>query len=285
MSETLLQVGSQAAVMIVLRDVMVRPGLALTRLIFTFEIATKQPGVVSCPAWFSGRVEFETPNARRLHIASFDQQQGPLTLPSLGVDHVVQLGLEISERQLQLIEDNRVGGVTLAIALVGYVTQDGENVPINQAEMRHVIGQSDWLIMLERAGYQRRILLELEAPDRRAHPDLAAAIDYYLQAQRRFGEGEWRLTVESLRQALASLVGKKAEEEDDEADAEGALRTLRNESRANRVGYERRAELVRQAAKFMCDLGAHPEVTETRKHDAYAALVIVGGLLHAFAKT
>jgi hypothetical protein len=32
----------------------------------------------------------------------------------------------------------------------------------------------------------------------------------------------------------------------------------------------------------MCDLGAHPEVTETRKRDAYGALVMVGGLLHNF---
>jgi len=149
--------------------------------------------------------------------------------------------------------------------------------------MRHDIGQSDWLTMLERSGYQRHMLIELEVPDPQAHPELAAAIDYYYrQAQRRFSEGEWRLTVESLRQALASVVGKIAEEEDDESDVEGSLRTLRNESRANRVGYERRAELVRQAAKFMCDLGAHPEVAETHKQDAYAALVMVGGLLHAF---
>jgi hypothetical protein len=84
---------------------------------------------------------------------------------------------------------------------------------------------------------------------------------------------------------LASAVGKKAEEEDEETDVEGSLRALRNESRTNRVGYERRVELVRQAAKFMCDLGAHPEVAETRKQDAYAALVLVGGLLHAFTKT
>jgi len=253
MSETMLQVGSQAvAVRIVLRDIMLRPGLGLTRLLFTFELATKQQNVVGCPAWLSGSVELETPNARRLHIASFDQQRLPLALPPLGSDHTLQLALAISERQLQLIEDNRVGGVTFFISIVGYVTQNGDNVAVNQAEMRHDIGQSDWLTMLERSGYQRHMLIEPEVPDPQAHPELAAAIDHYRQAQRRFSEGEWRLTVESLRQALASVVGKKAEEEDDESDVEGSLRTLRNESRANHVGYERRAELVRQAAKFMC---------------------------------
>ena len=281
----MLQVGSQAvAVRIVLRDIRAEAGLGLTRFIFTFELATKQPVVVGCPAWLGGSVELETPNARRLHIASFDQQQLPLALPPLGGDHTVQLTLAVSERQLQLIEDNRVDGVSFNITFVGYVTQNGENIPINQAEMRRDIGQSDWLTMLERAGYRRRILVELESPDPLTHPELAAAIDYYRQAQRRFAEGEWRLTVESLRQGLASVVGKKAEEEDDEADVEGSLRSLRNESRTNRVGYERRAELVRQAVKFMCDLGAHPEVAETRKPDAYAALVMAGGLLHAFTK-
>jgi hypothetical protein len=42
---------------------------------------------------------------------------------------------------------------------------------------------------------------------------------------------------------------------------------------------------VRKAAKFMADLGAHPETAETHKPDAYAALVIAGGLLHASTKT
>jgi len=269
----------------VLKDITVRPGLGLTRLIFTFELATRQQDLAGCPARLGGRVELETTNARRLHIASFDQQHQPLTLPALGVDHSLQLALEVSERQLQLIEDIRLGGVTLSISIAGYVTRNGENVAVTQAEIRHDIGHSHWLTMLERAGYQRRILIELQAPDPQAHPSLAAAIDYYRQAHRRFGEGEWRLTVESLRQALASVVGKTADEEDDESDIKGSLKALRNESQANRVGYERRAELVRQAAKFMCDLGAHPEVAETRKKDAYAALVMAGGLLHAFTQS
>jgi hypothetical protein len=123
--------------------------------------------------------------------------------------------------------------------------------------------------------------LELEAPDPQAHPDLAEAIDYFAQAQQRYLEGEWRLTVESLRQSLASLVGKKADDEEQETDLQDAFRAVRKESRDTHLGYEPRLELVRQAAKFLCDLGAHPEVTETRRHNAYGALVMVGGLLHA----
>ena len=282
----MLTVGPQAsAVKVVLKNIMVWRGVGLSRLMFNFELSTKQPGVAGWPVWLTGRVELESQDARRLYLASFQPQALPLALPPLGADHTLQLTLEVSERQLQLIEDSRTAGVSLTVSLSGYAVQNGENVPINQAEIRRDISQSDWIALLERAGYHRRILVELEAPDPQAHPDLAAAIDYYIQAQRRYGEGEWRLTVESLRQSLASLVGKKADDEEQETNVQDSLKAMRNESRTNPVGYERRAELVRQAAKFMCDLGAHPEIAETRRHNAYGALVMVGGLLHVFARS
>jgi hypothetical protein len=41
----------------------------------------------------------------------------------------------------------------------------------------------------QRAEYRRRMLVELEAPDPQMNPDLAAAIDYYCQAQQRYAEG------------------------------------------------------------------------------------------------
>ena len=96
----------------------------------------------------------------------------------------------------------------------------------------------------------------------------------------RFGEGEWRICVESIRQSLAALVGKKAEDEDQESDVKDAINAARKMQ--YQLGYEPRRELVRRAAKFMADLGAHPETAETRKPDAYAALMIAGGLLHSF---
>jgi hypothetical protein len=282
MSETMLAVGSAHAVRVVLRDVYVSPGVGTTRFMFTFELATKQQSVVGHPIWLTGRVELEVQNGRRLHLASFQPQSQPLALPALGVDHTLQLALDVTERQLQLIEERRTDGVQLAISLSGYAAPNSENIPIGQSEIRRDISQSDWLVLLQRAGYRRRILLELEAPNPQTHPDLAAAIDYYRQAQQRFAEGEWRLAVEALRQSLASLVGKKADDEEQETDIQDSFKNMRSESRSAPIGYERRTELVRQAAKFMCDLGAHPEVAETRRHHAYGALVMVGGLLHAF---
>jgi hypothetical protein len=46
------------------------------------------------------------------------------------------------------------------------------------------------------------------------------------------------------------------------------------------VGHQLRLEHC-QAAKFLCDPGAHPEAGETLRRHAYAAPLIVGGLLHA----
>ncbi|MEV0928411.1 hypothetical protein AB0I99_25410 [Streptomyces spongiicola] len=110
--------------------------------------------------------------------------------------------------------------------------------------------------------------------------EFATALDYYRDAGKRYVKHEWRLTVEALRQTLAALVGRKADDEDEAADATAAAEALREESMNTAVGYPARAEQVRLALKFMCDLGA-PEVAGTEKSNAYSALLMVGGLLHS----
>jgi hypothetical protein len=284
MSETWPTVGSiQSAVRVVLRSINVWRGVGVARLMFTFEINSKQQVVTGWPLWLGGRVEVLERHGRvRPYLAAFQPQVQPVCLPQLGVDQTAQLTLAVSDRQLQLIEENRsAGGIQLEIYLSGYAIQDSQHVPVGESQITHQIGQSEWISLLEQAGYRRVLLLELEAPDPQAHPDLAEAIGYFAQAQHRYLEGEWRLTVESLRQSLASLVGKKADDEEQETDVQDAFRAVRRESRETHPGYEPRLELVRRAAKFLCDLGAHPEVAETRRHHAYGALVMVGGLLHA----
>lgn len=282
----MLQVGSTPSVKVVIKNISPYRGVGLTRLLFTFEITTKQQAVVGYALWLTGRVELlNLPTQTRPYLASFLPQPQSLALPLLGIDHTLQLTVEITERQLQLIEEGRTGGVQLYICLSGYVVQqDGQHVTISEVQFPHDIGQSDWLTMLGQAGYRRRLLLELDPPDPQAEPELAQAIDYFLHAQNRYLEGEWRLAVESLRQSLAALVGKKPDDEDREEDVQASIKALRGKAHSVVVAYEPRLELVRQAAKFMCDLGAHPEAAEARREHAYAALMIVGGLLHAFTR-
>jgi len=170
------------------------------------------------------------------------------------------------------------------LTLTGHAVVDGQYVAVSeQQQLSHQISQSDWLDLVRTAGLRRVLLLELETPDPQVQPELAQALDYYAQARSRYGEGEWRLAAESIRQSLAALVGKKADEEDQEADVADAVKAAYKQTHNGQMGYAPRQELVRRAAKFMADLGAHPEVAETRKPDAYAALMIAGGLLHAFS--
>lgn len=127
------------------------------------------------------------------------------------------------------------------------------------------------------------MLLELEAPDPATAPALSEAIEYFDQARRRFLEGESRLAVESLRQSLATLVGKQATEEDDADAVATNLKASRSAVRMGAVDYERRYELTRQALKFLVDLGAHPETAETSPAEARSCLTMVAGLLQWYA--
>lgn len=287
MSESWFNVGSTTgAIRVVLKTIYPWRGLGVARFMFTFEIASKQQAVVGASLWLGGRVELQhSPAQTRPYLASFQSQTQPFTLPALGVDQTLQLTLDISDRQLQLIEERRTAGVELYLNMSGYATQDGRQLQVAESQINYEISQSDWITLLQRMGHRRVLLLEMEPPDPQTHPDLAEAISYFTQAQNRYLEGEWRLTVESLRQSLASLVGKKADDEEREVEVQTSIKALRNEARSLQVAYEPRLELVRQTAKFMCDLGAHPEVAETRRHHAYGALVIVGGLLHALTRS
>lgn len=288
MSETWLAVGStQSAVKVVLKRIHVRRGVGVGRFVFTFEVSSKQETVVGCPLWLGGRVEvLERQGRATPYLATFQSQSQPVTLAELGVDSPLQLALDVADRQLHLLEEHRdFGGMHLDIYLSGHSIENGNYLPAGESQISYEISQSDWIGLLERAGFRRLLLLELEVLDAQAHPDIAEAIDYYTQAQRHYQNGEWRLTVESLRQCLASAVGKKGDEEETEAEIAESLKALRKESWNSQVGYQPRLEHVRQAAKFLCDLGAHPEADETLRDHAYAALLIAGGLLRANARS
>jgi hypothetical protein len=287
MSETLLSIGpTHGAVKVVLKNIGPYRSVDVTRLLFTFEVTTKQQAVVDYQLLPTGRVEvLKLPGHTAQYLASFLAQPQPIVLPQVGTEHTPQLTLEVSERQLQPIEENRTAGLQLYIHLSGYAVQDGQYLTVTETQIVRNISQSDWIDLLQQAGYRRPLLLELGAPDPQAHPDLAHAIDFFLQAQSRYLEGEWRLTVESLRQSRAALVGKKADDEEHEEDVQSSIKAQRNEAHSVVVAYEPRLELVRQAAKFMCDLGAHPETAETRRPHAYGPLVMVGGLLHASTRS
>lgn len=272
-------------VRLVLKQLFAYPGMGITRLMFGFELSNKDQNSAGYPMWLSGRAEVQAPGGSRLHVGRL--QPGtpqPISIGPFGREVNSQVTLDLTSHQFWLIDESRINGaVRMFLAFDGHVVIDGQYVAIQPMQpFEHQISQSDWLEVVQQAGLKRVILAEFEAPDSLTHPELAQALDYYSMAQTRYSEHEWRPAVESVRQCLAALVGQKAEDEDQEPDIQDAVKAAYKQAHAGQVGYGPRMELVRRAAKFMSDLGAHPEAAETRKHDAYAALMIAGGLLHAF---
>jgi hypothetical protein len=283
MNETMLVINGASYVRVVEKAIQAHPGMGITRLMFSLEITNRDQNSQGYPMWLSGRVEVEVRGGNRPYIGRLQPSTAqPVNIGRFGHDASVQLTLDLTDQQFWQVDENRTGGaVRMYLTFSGHVILDNQHVAIQESQPMTVdISQSEWLELIRMAGLKQKILLELDAPRPQEHPELADALNYYSQAQSRFSEGEWRQAVESVRQSLASLVGKKADDEDQADDVTAALRDARRAQ--SRVQYEARRELVRQAAKFMADLGAHPETAETRKPDAYAALLIAGGLLHAF---
>jgi hypothetical protein len=203
-------------------------------------------------------------------------------LRKVGAEEWFTLAGDIDDRQLQLMEERRDGAQRFRIWLPGMTFREGRHEPFHANSIDYTISQSDWITILEQVGYARRYLVELEVPNPQSNPKLAEAIGFFVQARRRYMEGEWRHCVESLRQSAAAIVGKRADEEDELGDVQAALKAANKAKATTTVGYDSRTELVRMALKFYADLGAHPEVAETRRHHARAALVMANGLLEAF---
>jgi hypothetical protein len=75
------------------------------------------------------------------------------------------------------------------------------------------------------------------------------------------------------------MVGQKPDDEEQETDVLAAAKDIGKSKNKMTVAYQPRYELARRTLKFLCDLGAHPEVAETRKVHAHSALLMVGGVL------
>ena len=77
--------------------------------------------------------------------------------------------------------------------------------------------------------YCRLLLVELDAPDASRPAEFAVALDHYRDAEKQYIRHEWRSAVEALRQTLAALVGKKADDEDETTDVTAAAKAFRKE--------------------------------------------------------
>ncbi|MFI1414539.1 hypothetical protein ACH4Y0_32125 [Streptomyces sp. NPDC020707] len=283
MNEIWVHIGttSQAA-RLELKSVSGRSGLGVMQLRFQFEASCRKEASAQRPMWFEGKVSAFGLGSSSGYLGRLVVESSPVTLYDLASTTTFDLVVDLDHRQLQIIEEHRTGALKFNLEVTGTAMRDGNLERIGVGSIEYEVNQSNWAAILEQMQYRRLLLVELDAPDVNRSAEFAAALDYYRDAEKQYVKHEWRLTVEALRQTLAALVGKKADDEDEAADVTAAAKALRKESMNTTVGYPSRAEQVRLALKFMCDLGAHPEVAGTEKHNAYSALLMVGGLLHSW---
>jgi hypothetical protein len=271
--------GEMHAVRLLFKHVITSRGFGLGQLGFVFEASSRHEAADNQPLWLGGTLRIvELHPTGNGYVAPLTVDIQPTVIPPRA-SRDITLNANITYQQFQLVEEYRIAGVKLRFDLAGHWLCDGTPWPFWGISLDHEVGQSDWIALLENVGYRQLILLELDSPSIAESVATNEAIGYYAQAQRHFLHHDWRHTVESLRQCLAALVGKRPDEEDQDSDVLAAAKELRKESRTRDVGYVERMELVRKALKFLCDLGAHPEVAETTKQDAQSALLMAAGLL------
>ncbi|MFD7379888.1 hypothetical protein [Streptomyces mirabilis] len=283
MNEAWVNIGwANNAVRLDLKKVQGSSGLGVMQLRFHVEASCRDEAAAQKPLWFEGGVFAEGLGTSSGYVRRLAVEDSPVTLHSLAATTNFVLVADVDHRQLQVIEEHRTGGMKFRLQLTGTTMNDGNLERIGVGGVECELTQSDWAAVLEQMQYRRLLLIELDAPEVNRSAEFKVALDYYRDAEKQYLKHEWRLTVEALRQCLAALVGKKADDEDELADVEAGAKVLRKEARATAAGYSPRAEQVRLALKFMCDLGAHPETAETVKANAYSALLMTGGLLHGW---
>ncbi|MFE7172286.1 hypothetical protein [Streptomyces sp. NPDC057616] len=285
MDEAWVTIGSvNGAARLDLKRVQGSSGLGVMQLQFHIAAFCVEEQALGRAMWLEGKLYADGLGGSSGYIGRLAVDDSPVTLFKVGASTSFMLVADLDHRQLQIIEERRTGTIKFRLYLTGTTMRDGRLERIGVGNFEHEVTQSTWAAVLEQMQYRRLLLIELDAPDAGRSSEFKEALDYYRAAEKHYLNQEWRLTVESLRQTLAALVGKKVDEQDEAADVETAAKTLRKESNKANVGYAPRAEQVRRALKFTTDLGAHPEVAETTKADAYSTLLMVGGLLHGWQR-
>jgi hypothetical protein len=284
-SETWLNLGSQVGgARLIVKSVGGRQAIGHAQLHFNLEVVAKDDATRGCPLLFHGRLELLAQGDAPWPLVSLAVLDRSPILRGHGNEVPFTLTADIDDRQLQLIEDNRAGDLRLRLSLPGLIFREGQFEVFLANSLDHTIPQSEWIKILEQVGYTKTFLVEVDTGSLQLQPPLVEAYGYYLEARTRYMEGQWRHAVESLRQCLAALVGKKPEDEDSAADIANALKTTKASAYTTDVGYSARFELVRQSAKFLCDLAAHPGSEETCRKHARAALVLVTGLMESYRR-
>jgi hypothetical protein len=282
MNETFIHFPGSAQVRVQVDSVGVAPGIGRHRLFVYCLLSPLNEQTDGVTLSVSGEVIAENLGGGSGYLGQL-VPTAPVTLRRDGTFQISPF-VEVTDDQVRKIEEHRNhsdGSFTLRLGLRLDGTDREGKVLSNTGSVSNVrVGREDWLLVLQQVKYRRVLVAELEVPDAASEPDLAVALDYYQQAQVRFGAGDYRGTAESIRQTLATLVGEAPEVEL----SVDAMTAEFREAYKRKGGYDERMELVRKALKFTADLGAHPDTDQTMRAEALAQLHMTAGLLQWFTR-
>ena len=275
---------NNASLRITLGDVSVIPGLGRHRLVV--------PASVSGDERSDGLTVIFTGEASVQNLGGVSGYLGTImpTMPqSIRRDgsYQVMFYIEITDDQIRKIEDNRTQAdgsfdLVLTVRVSGRASDGSPLSGGGNMFQPHRVSRDQWLAALFQLHFRKVLVAELEVPDGTVRPELARAFEFFERAQNQFLVGEYRLTVEALRQSLASLVGQSGEDEVSVEEMSAEIRSATRTAHDRGIRYPERMELARRALKFTADLGAHPEICETSRIEASSQLNMTAGLLQWF---
>jgi len=232
------------------------PGLGFYRLIVQVDITThgKEPGQEVTVTNIGGEL-YVTGKGKTEHFLGYVRRQGvdyPIATIKGTADRQLQLEVDLNPRQVQAIEDIRLGGdLRFKLSLYGIASRGGQGGPSNvSATFHYRANQSTWLEVLEQMQYRRTMLLEIPILDDHISPHFPEATKHLQTAQKHLLTGHFRDSVGSCRDVLESL--EKALGDKQEIDSSGF-------GKQREKTKEERLRLVRKALKVFTHPARHAD--------------------------
>lgn len=190
----------------------------------------------------------------------------PFTVSQYASKLGVLFDLPLTQQAMEALERHRSGlNVSLSVKLQAEV-RCGVEVQPGWADLTCTFNLSQWLEVLDQAGYGRTLLFEVPIPTEPA--GLGSAIEHLEVARRFLVSGHHSEVVAKCRMVLERLTQELNEEQ--------AFKAARDSHRTDRTAPQREL-LMRQAALDFSHLAHHP--TGTSLHDSFdrnAAQMMLG---------
>jgi hypothetical protein len=113
--------------------------------------------------------------------------------------------LDLDRGKLEALESMRNGGgLSFSMGLFGTSVEGGRH-SLTSTQLAYTAAQGVWVPILEKMGYEKRLLLEVPMPDPVVSPHISGAVQHLEKAQRQLALGYAREAVGACRDALESL--------------------------------------------------------------------------------